>query len=79
MLDHIDAATKVMSAWQKVRLETSDGKLVADVTIPELDPRPDVINWNARTFVKHQSHRPTYREGFAFTVGPIPGVDNNGF
>ena len=53
-----------------VRLETSDGRFVAEVEVPPFTTPPDVLIWGNRTFI-YESNRPpqpVYRECFAVVV-----------
>ncbi|HEY9608945.1 hypothetical protein [Allocoleopsis sp.] len=47
-----------------VRLETSDGRFVANVEVLPFLSAPDVVLWGERHFKLHQENPATYRECF---------------
>ncbi len=55
-----------------IRLTTSDGGFVEDVTIPPFQKLPEIIVWGERHFVGPHFEGATtcYREAFAFWVNP---------
>ncbi len=57
----------------KIRLETEDGRLVAEATRPPFGKPPEVVIWGQRVFKLHEdknseSHGSVYREVFAWVV-----------
>jgi hypothetical protein len=59
----------------RVRLLTSDGRLVTDATIPPFNSRPDVLIWGQRVFTHHaevnrdgDDVKQEYREAFSVAV-----------
>lgn len=54
---------------EEIILMTKDGGYVVHVLIPEMKPRPEVIQWGERIFVKKENH-----SGGTFTEGYYEGL-----
>jgi hypothetical protein len=59
---------KAKERMQKVRLETSGGDLVAELTIPSFMAPPEVLVWGNRVFAQEPGTENTYSEVFAYVV-----------
>jgi hypothetical protein len=65
--------------FERVRLETRDNQLVADVIVPRFNPPADVLIWGERCFVFQKEDKTKlriYREGMMWPVLPQAQYEN---